>query len=158
MTLTRSIVLPSSEATEALGMVIAKWTPKGSVLFLQGNLGAGKTTFVRGFLKALGHRASVKSPTFTIVETYRLTAGLVFHFDLYRIESPEELEWLGINEYFFRESIVLIEWAEKGEGCLPISDIKIAFEIRHGGRQATVEVAQKDNLVPLEKVLKAKFA
>ena len=108
----------TAEAMEEIGRQLGQSCPQGSRLYLQGDLGAGKTTLVRGFLRAKGYQGKVKSPTYTLVEPYELQGVNIFHFDLYRLNSAEELEGIGFRDYFDGESISLVEWPEKAESLL----------------------------------------
>ena len=104
------------------------------VVFLLGDLGLGKTTLSRGVIRASGHQGAVKSPTYTLVEAYEDGESFIYHFDLYRLSDPEELEYLGIRDYFSKVMLSLIEWPEKGVGALPSADLEIALSIKKMGR------------------------
>jgi len=121
-------------AMEALAARLAPALADGTVVFLRGELGAGKTTLVRGILRGLGHAGAVKSPTYTLVEPYRLGGRTIYHFDLYRLNDPEELEFLGVRDYLSGSGICLIEWPERGAGVLAEADLEIAIERSPDGR------------------------
>ena len=146
------------EAQEALGALLAAHCPRPAVLYLEGDLGAGKTTLARGFLRALGHRGAVRSPTYTLLEPYELAAGSVFHLDLYRLADPEELAYLGLRDLVGERAILIVEWPERGEGGLPPADLRIRIEHRGAGRQVDLEPATPEGRLLAAKVTSALFS
>ena len=128
-----------AEQMEALGATIVSDLSIPAVIYLYGDLGAGKTTLVRGALRKLGHHGLVKSPTFTLVETYSFPSLEVYHFDLYRISDPEELDYIGIREFSNGPSICFIEWPNLGKPLIPKATIEIFIEYSQQGRQVSIE-------------------
>jgi len=125
-----------------LGSALARCLPAGAVVTLSGDLGMGKTTLARGLIQGLGHMGAVKSPTYTLVEPYELGERKVYHFDLYRVSDPEELEFMGIRDYFDGESLVLVEWPECGAGFLPRADLVVTIQAEGGGRRVQLQMAE----------------
>lgn len=130
--------LADETATLACGAALAAVMRPGMVLFLEGGLGAGKTTLTRGLLRALGWGGNVKSPTYTLVEPYELASGPFYHFDLYRLLDPEELELIGGRDYFSSDAICVVEWPDKGAGFLPPADLLIRLTTAGSGRDILV--------------------
>lgn len=131
--------LADESATVALGRAIGqvlKGRPEAFIVFLEGDLGAGKTTLCRGLLQSFGHAGAVKSPTYTLVEVYKLAGRRIHHFDLYRLGDPEELEYMGIRDYFGPGHICVLEWPERGRGILPEADLRVKVTASGSGRQA----------------------
>jgi tRNA threonylcarbamoyladenosine biosynthesis protein TsaE len=122
--------------------LVAQLSP-GMLVFLEGDLGAGKTTLVRGILNAMGHTGSVKSPTYNLVEPYTIKGQAIFHFDLYRLMDAEELEYMGMRDYLNEQSICFVEWPDKGEGLLPSPDILIEIIINGNQRELLISHPKK---------------
>ncbi|MEE9309611.1 MAG: tRNA (adenosine(37)-N6)-threonylcarbamoyltransferase complex ATPase subunit type 1 TsaE [Cocleimonas sp.] len=159
------LIIPDSDAMMALGGKIADQFPHGGIVLLNGDLGAGKTTLVRGLLRHLGYEGIVKSPTYTLVEPYLieenggssaktgkrgggvlrqssaelLSNRTIYHFDLYRLADPEELEYIGGRDYWNSNALCLIEWPEKAKGYLPEADLEITIHHQDEARLIAVE-------------------
>ena len=131
--------LPDDTATSALAQRFAAVVDGGLVIYLHGDLGAGKTSFARALLTALGVGERVKSPTYSLVESYRAGELAAWHLDLYRIADPGELEWLGLDALGDPAALVLVEWPERGTGALPAPDLVLELEHADSGRRARAE-------------------
>jgi len=142
----QSVTLVDVKATEQIGARLAQkltsmYPP--FMVYLTGDLGAGKTTLVRGFLQALGFKQTVKSPSYTLVETYDLDDKFIVHCDLYRLTDSEELTFMGFSDYLTKPAIVFIEWPEHGDGCLPKPDLEIRMEESGSGKQLYLTCVSK---------------
>ena len=124
----------------ALGGQIAAYLPVGGVVKLYGDLGAGKTTLVRGLLRSLGFEGTVKSPTYTLVEPYEVAERHIYHFDLYRLADPEELEYLGVRDYFRPDALCLLEWPDKAANFIPKADLEVHINYAEAGRSVTLKI------------------
>ncbi|MDD2743763.1 MAG: tRNA (adenosine(37)-N6)-threonylcarbamoyltransferase complex ATPase subunit type 1 TsaE [Rhodocyclaceae bacterium] len=131
---TAVFVLPDEAATLRLGGMLAPLLVPGLVIFLEGDLGVGKTSFARSVIRALGHLGAVKSPTYSLVEVYVVSSLYLYHFDFYRFEAHEEFLDAGFGEYFNEHAICLVEWPERAEGCLPSPDLRLRLHHADLGR------------------------
>src|SRR5579859_2038267 len=131
--------LPDEAATAELAVRMAGALDDGLVVYLHGDLGAGKTSFARALLRALGVGERIKSPTYSLVESYRAADRAAWHLDLYRIADPGELEWLGLDALSDPSALVLVEWPERGAGALPAPDLVVHLGYAGLGREARME-------------------
>jgi len=129
-----AVYLADEAATEAFGAALGVALEAGLVIWLTGELGAGKTTLTRGLLRALGHEGNVKSPTYTLVEPYAISRFSLYHFDFYRFNSSEEFLDAGLEEYFGTTGVCLVEWAEKAAPYVPQPDLEVYLEVSGTGR------------------------
>lgn len=132
------VFLADEAATLGFARRLAPLLATGGSIWLEGDLGAGKTTFCRGLIQGLGHNGPVKSPTFTLVEPYRIGELEIFHFDLYRLNDPQELEYLAVDECFDSHHLSLVEWPRRGGDRLPPCDLMLVLEPRGTGRMLFV--------------------
>ncbi|MFD2189305.1 tRNA (adenosine(37)-N6)-threonylcarbamoyltransferase complex ATPase subunit type 1 TsaE [Pistricoccus aurantiacus] len=150
------ITLRSETAQVAFGEALGQALQGRGRVYLEGELGAGKTTLVRGVLRAYGHHGAVKSPTYTLVEPYVLEqAGRelrINHFDLYRLGDPEELEFMGARDLLDEQQLCLIEWPSRGTGWLPEPDIHIQLTVCDEGREARLQGMSDDGRAALERL------
>jgi tRNA threonylcarbamoyladenosine biosynthesis protein TsaE len=131
--------LPEEPDTLAFGARLASYLQPGMVVYLSGELGAGKTTLARGILRGLGHAGRVKSPSYALVEPYKLSRLYLYHFDFYRFASPQELGEAGFKEHFNPDSVCLVEWPENAAGLLPAADIRSTMKVVGSGRQLEID-------------------
>ena len=142
------VFLSDAEATNVAGKILGQviqeqnvFDKRACVIFLNGILGAGKTSLCGGVLAGFGYSGPVKSPTYTLVEPYEFTSSMVYHFDLYRLGDPEELDYMGIRDYFVPKSLALIEWPERGQGFLPEADLIVSLSPSAKGRNIRLEAS-----------------
>jgi tRNA threonylcarbamoyladenosine biosynthesis protein TsaE len=147
------LILADPDATDALGAALAATRPACAVVYLRGDLGAGKSTLARALLRALGVRGAIRSPTYTLIEPYRLESGEeAVHLDLYRIAAADELEFLGLDSVASQAALWLVEWPERGGKALPQADLLVQLEVAGDRRAATLEGLSAAGLGWLDRV------
>ncbi|MBA2650220.1 MAG: tRNA (adenosine(37)-N6)-threonylcarbamoyltransferase complex ATPase subunit type 1 TsaE [Legionella sp.] len=130
-----TLFLKNERSSKQFAIQLANFLPQAAILTLSGEIGSGKTTLIRAILKQLGVTTSIKSPTFSLVESYQCLGRVVHHFDLYRINHEDELEYIGFRDYIGQDSLCFIEWPEQAGDLLPPIDIKINLKIERAGRR-----------------------
>jgi tRNA threonylcarbamoyladenosine biosynthesis protein TsaE len=152
----KAAYLPDESATQALGGALARALLPGLVIYLHGDLGAGKTALTRALLHAAGHKGAVKSPTYTLSEPYRIALDgktlNVIHYDLYRMSSPEEFLDAGFREDFDGKNVCIVEWPEKGEPVLPPPDVRVLLTVSGLGRHVELQPLSSLGLLCLERL------
>lgn len=143
--------LTGESQTVLMGQKLAACIKAPMTIYFKGELGAGKTTLVRGILRGFGYQGATKSPTYTLVEPYELVGITIYHFDLYRLSDPEELDFIGIREYQQPDSIMLIEWPDKGKGMIPKPDLVIELDYNDEGRVASLRSERPELMQKLAK-------
>jgi tRNA threonylcarbamoyladenosine biosynthesis protein TsaE len=150
-------VLPDAFATEALGAALARayaGDAGSAVIYLHGELGAGKTTCVRSLLRTLGVTGLIRSPTYTLVETYRPEKGITcVHVDLYRLSGPDSVEELGLRDYLGTDCLLLVEWPAKGGSALPPPDLEVTLTYQVDSRRALLAARMPRGLAWLQKLV-----
>jgi tRNA threonylcarbamoyladenosine biosynthesis protein TsaE len=153
------LALPDEAATAQFAAVFAGLLPadiRGWSVLLQGELGAGKSTFARALIRSLGHQGPVPSPTYTLVEPYELPGGQVYHVDLYRIYNPEEIEYLGWSDW--QDGLLLVEWPERAGQFLAAADLMIILEYQGEGRRARLSALSERAAAIMREIHKASLS
>lgn len=132
------VQLDNEEAQVAFGEALGQALQGRGLVYLEGELGAGKTTMTRGMLRAYGYQGAVKSPTYTLVEPYELGSQRIYHLDLYRLSDPEELEFIGGRDVLDDDALIFVEWPSRGEGWLPAPDLRLVLDVVVHGRLASL--------------------
>lgn len=156
------LLISNSTLMEKLGVglkqALKREKLKSMIVFLKGDLGVGKTTFVQGFIQAFGVKDPITSPTYTLVESYESAAYMIHHFDLYRLDDPSELDLIGFRDYFSDEAFCLVEWPEKGQNILPTPDLVFEMTLKDEmNREVSVNAATKRGEHVLKQLEKAPF-
>ena len=146
------LALPDEAATRSLGAALAAALAPGLVVYLSGDLGAGKTTLVRAALRALGYEKTVRSPTYTLVELYATSSLDFYHFDFYRFDRPEEYLDAGLEEYFGRSAVCLVEWPDRAQPYVPPADLQIALRFDGPGRKAELSAPTAAGVACLKRI------
>lgn len=144
--------LDNDIAQVAFGEALGRALQGRGRVYLEGDLGAGKTTMTRGILRVYGHQGAVKSPTYTLVEPYELDGQRLYHLDLYRLADPEELEFIGGRDILADDALCLIEWPSRGEGWLPPPDVRVALSVVLPGRQVRLSAESDWGRAVLERL------
>ncbi len=141
-----NLIIETEQDMQRFGSWLYKVLPSQCLIFLQGDLGVGKTTLVRGYLREAGFEGTVKSPTYNLVEEYHIESKDIYHFDLYRLVDPEELEWMGIRDYFEGRNLCFVEWPDRGEEYLPEPDINIDIQIEKNKRSLRIDINKNSDI------------
>ncbi|WP_148254574.1 tRNA (adenosine(37)-N6)-threonylcarbamoyltransferase complex ATPase subunit type 1 TsaE [Aidingimonas lacisalsi] len=146
------VILPDENAQVRFGEALGEALQGQGLVYLEGDLGAGKTTLTRGVLRAYGHTGAVKSPTYTLVEPYQLARVTLYHFDLYRLGDPEELEFMGARDLLGEGNVSLVEWPGRGEGWLPLPDLWLHLGVMAPGRRVSMVAYSEHGKLTLQQL------